>query len=74
LLRRRAVNEARCMRLTLPRVVCPLGRSAIHLGNLTGSYILGNLCKGFIVNPAIHLGSEDQVCTTQAREGIMARG
>jgi hypothetical protein len=24
-LRRRAVNGARCMRLALPRVVCPLG-------------------------------------------------
>jgi hypothetical protein len=35
-LRRRAVNGARCMRLALPRVDCPLGRSAVHLGNLTG--------------------------------------
>jgi hypothetical protein len=40
-LRRRVVNGARCMRLTLPRLVCPLGRSVIHLGNLTGGYSLG---------------------------------
>jgi hypothetical protein len=37
-LRRRAVNGARCMRLALPRLVHPLGRSAVHLENLTGSY------------------------------------
>jgi hypothetical protein len=40
LLRRRAVNGARCMWLALPRVVCSLGRSVVHLGNLTGGYIL----------------------------------
>jgi hypothetical protein len=28
------------MRLALPRVVCPLGRSVVHLGNLTGGYSL----------------------------------
>jgi hypothetical protein len=28
------------MRLALPRVVFPLGRSAVHLGNLTGDYSL----------------------------------
>jgi hypothetical protein len=28
-----------------------LGRSVVHLGNLTNGYILGNLCKGFVVNP-----------------------
>jgi hypothetical protein len=28
-----------------------LGRSAVHLGNLTGGYISWNLCKGFVVNP-----------------------
>jgi hypothetical protein len=39
------------MRLALLRVVCPLGRSAVHLGNITSSYILGNLCKGFVVRP-----------------------
>jgi hypothetical protein len=38
------------MRLALSRVDCPLGRSAVHLGNLTGGYILENLCKGFVVN------------------------
>jgi hypothetical protein len=38
------------MRLALPRVDCPFGRSAVHLGNLTGGYSLGNLGKGFIVN------------------------
>jgi hypothetical protein len=26
------------MRLALPRLVRPLGRSAVHLGNLTGGY------------------------------------
>jgi hypothetical protein len=26
------------MRLALPRLICPLGRSAVHLGNLTGGY------------------------------------
>jgi hypothetical protein len=51
LLRRRIVNGARCMQLALPRVVCPLGRSAVHLGNLTGGYNLRDLCKGFVVNP-----------------------
>jgi hypothetical protein len=40
LLRQRAVNGAWCMRLALPRLVCPLGRSAVHLGNLTGGYSL----------------------------------
>jgi hypothetical protein len=40
LLHRCTVNGARCMRLALPRVVCPLGRSAVHLGNLTGGYSL----------------------------------
>jgi hypothetical protein len=40
LLCRRAVNGARCMRLAIPRVVCPLGRSEVHLGNLTGGYNL----------------------------------
>jgi hypothetical protein len=39
------------MRLALPRMVCPLGRSAVHLENLTGGYISGNHCKGFVVNP-----------------------
>jgi hypothetical protein len=39
------------MRLALSRVVCPLGRSVVHLGNLTGGYVSGNLYKGFIVNP-----------------------
>jgi hypothetical protein len=34
------INGARCMRLALPRVVCPLGRSVVHLGNLTGGYNL----------------------------------
>jgi hypothetical protein len=29
------------MWLALPRVDCPLGRSAVHLGNLTGGYSLG---------------------------------
>jgi hypothetical protein len=38
--RRRAVNGARCMQLALPRLVRPLGRSAVHLGNLTGGYSL----------------------------------
>jgi hypothetical protein len=33
-----AVNGARCMRLALPRLICPLERSAVHLGNLTGGY------------------------------------
>jgi hypothetical protein len=37
-LSRRAVNGARCMRLALPSLVRPLGRSAVHLGNLTGGY------------------------------------
>jgi hypothetical protein len=40
-LRRRAINGARCMRLALPRLVGPLVRSAVHLGNLTGGYSLG---------------------------------
>jgi hypothetical protein len=31
--------------------VRPLGRSAVHLGNLTGGYSQGNLCKGYIVMP-----------------------
>jgi hypothetical protein len=35
-----AVNGAQCMRLALRRVDCPLGRSAVHLGNLTGGYII----------------------------------
>jgi hypothetical protein len=39
-LRRRAINGAQCMRLALPRLVRPLGRSAVHLGNLTGGYSL----------------------------------
>jgi hypothetical protein len=39
------------MGLTLPRVVCPLGRSVIHLRNLTGGYISGNVCKGYVVKP-----------------------
>jgi hypothetical protein len=39
------------MRLALPRVVCPLGRSAVHLGNLTGGCISMNLCKGYVVKP-----------------------
>jgi hypothetical protein len=38
LLHRRAVNGARCMRLALPRLVRPLGNSAVHLGNLMGGY------------------------------------
>jgi hypothetical protein len=30
----------------------------------------GSLCKGYVVYPlAIHLGSEDRVCTTQAGKG-----
>jgi hypothetical protein len=40
LLRRRVVNGARCMRLALMGVVCPLERSVLHLGNLTGGYSL----------------------------------
>jgi hypothetical protein len=40
LLRRRAVNGTRRMWLALPRVVCPLGRSAVHLGKLTDDYSL----------------------------------
>jgi hypothetical protein len=28
------------MQLALPRVDCPLGRSVVHLGNLTGGYSL----------------------------------
>jgi hypothetical protein len=38
LLRPHAVNGTRCMRLALLRVVCPLERNAVHLGNLTGGY------------------------------------
>jgi hypothetical protein len=34
------VNAAQCMRLALPRVVWPLERSVVHLGNLTGDYSL----------------------------------
>jgi hypothetical protein len=37
-LSRRAVNGARCMRLALPSLVRPLEGSAVHLGNLMGSY------------------------------------
>jgi hypothetical protein len=29
----------------------PLGRSAVHLGNLTVATASGNLCKCFVVNP-----------------------
>jgi hypothetical protein len=58
-LRRRAVNGARCMRLALPRVDCPLGRSAVHIGNLTGGYNLReSLQRLRSESLAIHLGSE----------------
>jgi hypothetical protein len=40
-LSRRAVNGAWCMWLALPSLVRPLGRSVVHLGNLTGGYNLG---------------------------------
>jgi hypothetical protein len=57
-LRHHAVNGARCMRLALPRVDCPLGRNAVHLGNLTGGYShkesLERLCSETL---PIHLGS-----------------
>jgi hypothetical protein len=41
------------MRLTLPRVVCPLGRSVVHSGNLTVDTISGNLCKGYVVKHSL---------------------
>jgi hypothetical protein len=44
------------MWLAMPRVVYPLGRSEVHLGNLTDGYISGNLCKGFVVNPSFTSG------------------
>jgi hypothetical protein len=75
LLRRRAANGARCMRLALPRVVYPLGRSAVHLGNIIGGYIFReSLQRLRSESLAIHLGSKDRVCITQTREGITARG
>jgi hypothetical protein len=75
LLRRRAANGARFMRLALPRVVCPLGRSVVHLGNLTDGYIFReSLQRLRSESLAIHLGSKYRVCITLAREGIMARG
>jgi hypothetical protein len=45
------------MRLALPRVDCPLGRSVVHLGNLTGGYSLRE-------SLAIHFGSEQGSCKT----------
>jgi hypothetical protein len=41
LLHHHAINGARCKWLALLRVVCPLGRSVMHLENLTGGYIFG---------------------------------
>jgi hypothetical protein len=38
LLHRRAINGARCTLLALPRVVCPLGKSIMHLESLTGDH------------------------------------
>jgi hypothetical protein len=63
LLRRRAVNGAECMQLALPRVVCPLWRTAVHLGNLTGDYIFReSLQRLRSESLAIHLGSEQGSC------------
>jgi hypothetical protein len=63
LLRRHAVNGAWCMRLALSRVVCPLGRSAVYLGNIMDGYILReyllSLRSEYL---AIHLGSEQWSC------------
>jgi hypothetical protein len=41
------------MRLALPRMGFPLGRSAVHLGNLTGDCISMNLRKGYEVKPCL---------------------
>jgi hypothetical protein len=38
------------MRLALPRLVRPLGRSAVHLGNLMGGYSVG------VLGPTAHPG------------------
>jgi hypothetical protein len=62
------------MRLTLPRVVCPLGRSAVHLGNLTGGYSLMNLCKGFVVNHCPFTSGVNKVLQARARKGITTCG
>jgi hypothetical protein len=46
------------MRLALPRLVRPLGRSAVHLGNLTGGYNPGESLKRLRSETLpIHLGS-----------------
>jgi hypothetical protein len=54
------------MRLALPRVDCPLGRSAIHLGNLTGDYSLRESFKGYIVKPCLF--------TLVVSKGLIAQG
>jgi hypothetical protein len=68
------VNGARCTLLALPRVVCPLGRSTVHLENLTGVYTFGeSLYTLRSESLAAHLGSEQGSCKP-GLERITARG
>jgi hypothetical protein len=62
------------MRLALSRVVCPLGRSAVHLGNLTDDYNLRNLCKGYIVKPCLFTLVVFKGLIAPRQKGITARG
>jgi hypothetical protein len=64
LLRRRAINGARCMRLALPRVVCPLGEECGTFRKPNGRLQpQGIFVKAFRSESlAIHLGSEQGSC------------
>jgi hypothetical protein len=62
------------MRLALPRLVCPLGRSAVHLGNLTAITASGNLCKGYVVKPCLFTLVVFKGLIGSRQEGITACG
>jgi hypothetical protein len=62
------------MRLALPRLVRPLGRSVVHLGNLTGGYSPRNLCKDYVVRPCLFTLLVFKGLIGPRQEGITAYG